>query len=84
VRRASSGPGGFLPRFVPMFVFDHASRAKGVWSDPARVLLLRLSARRAAPSDEHAQSGFTKASLLSIKYLASASAGPNGCHCDRD
>jgi hypothetical protein len=38
VRRAGSGPGGFLPRFVPMFVFDHASRAKGGWSDPARVL----------------------------------------------
>jgi len=31
-------PGGFLPRIVLTFDFDHASRAKGEWSDPARVV----------------------------------------------
>src|ERR1700694_1762212 len=30
--------GGFLPRIVLTFDFDHASRAKGGWSDPARVV----------------------------------------------
>src|SRR3977135_2008331 len=30
--------GGFLPRIVLRFDFDHASRAKGEWSDPARVI----------------------------------------------
>jgi hypothetical protein len=30
--------GGFLPRIILRPDFDHASRAKGGWSDPARVI----------------------------------------------
>jgi hypothetical protein len=52
----------FTPRRVfatirPYVRFRSCLAAKGVWSDPARVLLLRLSARWAAPSDEYAQAG---------------------------
>jgi hypothetical protein len=39
--------GGFLPRIILTSGCEHASRAKGAWSDPARVFP-QFTARRAA------------------------------------